>query len=388
MRRRTVKKHIPLYDIHISRDVKREVMSALDSGWLSSGPRVADFEAALADYTGVRYQIAVSSATAGLIASLEAVEVRGKEVVTTPYSFVATVEAIIRSGGTPVFADIDPHTLAIDPDEAERKMCRRTACILPIDIAGYPADYARLRSLARDTGVALVSDASHSFGARYRGKPVSAYCDAAVFSFHATKNLTCGEGGLVACRRRDIAAKARLIARHGVSATAYDRRVRGRWAYDVKRLGFKANMSEIHAAIGMGNLRRFDMNQAKRRRLAERYRNNLADLSNWVELPPSGRHIEAAWHLYIIKLNLDRLRITRDRFIQLMSEAGVECGVHFVPINRFSFFRDLGIKRVECPNSDQAGERVVTLPLFQELKPSEIDYVCERIQLILKKYRA
>ena len=383
MKQRTGKKHIPLYDLRVSSQSIKEVTGTLKSGWLSTGPKVAAFEKAITELVGVKYGTAVSSATAGLITALEAAGVRGKEVITTPFSFVATAEAIIRCGAKPVFADIDPVTLTISPNEVGRLVGRRTACILPVGIAGFPADYMPLRKIAKSVGVPIISDASHSLGATYRKKSVPRNCDASVFSFHATKNLVCGEGGMVVSNKKRFIDNVRLISGHGLTATAFERRRKGRWDYDVTALGFKANMSEVHAAIGLGGVSKFEVNQRKRRRIAERYESNLSALSEYIGLPHESTHVQSAWHLYIIRLNLSKLRVDRNRFIALMAEAGIECGVHFIPITEFAYYKSFA-KGNSCPNAARAGQRVVSLPLYPSLSLHDVDYVCERIADIVR----
>lgn len=383
MKQETTNKHIPLYDLRVSPRSMREVTATLKSGWLSTGPKVAAFEKAIGSLVGVRYSAAVNSATAGLITALDAVGVRGREVITTPFSFVATAEAILRCGGKPVFADIDPVTLAIDPKEVDRLLSRRTACILPVDIAGFPVDYAPLRKISKSAGVPVIADASHSLGALYRKKSVPGNCDAAVFSFHATKNLVCGEGGMVVSRKKRFIEIVRLISGHGLTATAYQRRLTKRWEYDVTALGFKANMSEVHAAIGLGGVPDFEKNQRLRARLAERYCRNLSQLGEFIELPPESKDVVSAWHLFVVKLNLSKLKIDRNRFVALMSTAGVECGVHFIAITEFSYYRSVS-GGARCPNAARAGKRVVSLPLYPSLSRHDVDLVCERIADIVR----
>ncbi len=385
MKRSTGKRHIPLYDLKVSARSIREVTATLKSGWLSTGPKAAAFEKAITNLVGVRHGVAVSSATAGLITILEAVGVRGKEVITSPFSFVATAEAIIRCGGNPVFADVDPDSLTVQPSEVERLVGKKTACILPVDIAGFPADYLPLRKVGRESGVPIIADASHSLGTLYRGKSVPQNCDAAVFSFHATKNLACGEGGMVVSKRKELVDRVRLISGHGLTATAFERRKKGRWRYDVTALGFKANMSEVHAAIGLGGVVKFEEHQRMRRRLAEGYERNLSALKGFIELPHESKHVRSAWHLYIIKLRLPRLTINRDEFIAQMASAGIECGVHFTPITQFAFYRSFA-KKSNCENAVAAGGRVISLPLYPGLSMRDVDYVCEHVDQVVRDH--
>ncbi|MBN1213180.1 MAG: DegT/DnrJ/EryC1/StrS family aminotransferase [candidate division Zixibacteria bacterium] len=382
-----VRKKIPLYDLMLTPKAIRETARTLKSGWLTTGSKVAAFEKAVAKYAGVRYAAAVNSGSMGLFMALKLLGVApGKEVITTPYSFVATTEIILHSGARPVFADINPRTLNIDPVEVQRKLSSQTACILPVDIAGYPADYKALGDICDRYKIPLISDACHSFGARYHNKSIPQVADAAVFSFHATKNLTCGEGGMVVSRHKEFVRAVKVMSLHGMTADAYQRKLKNRWEYDIVNLGMKANLSDVHASIGLGQLDAFDKNQKKRLAIADRYIKNLSPLAEFLELPPVEKSIQSAWHLFIIKLNLSRLKIDRDRFIEQMALRKVECGVHYKPIYDLSFYRKMGLTEQYFPNTAFAWRRVVTLPLFPDLKAVEVDYVCGVIREILKKY--
>jgi len=382
---------IPLFDLTVSPQARREVADTLESGWLTSGPRVAAFERAIARYLHVRNACAVSSCSIGLQLALKALDIGpGKEVVTSPFTFVATAEAILAVGATPVFADINPTTLNIDPDEVERKVSDRTAAIMPIDIAGYPADYERLDRICSSHELPLIADAAHSFGTQVGSRSIAALSDVAVYSFHSTKNLTCGEGGMVVSRHRALIDIIRTLARHGLSSDAHLRRTKGEFRYDAHGLGLKANMSDVHAAIGLGQLTIFEQNQARRKKLAQRYLDNLDDLRDVIRLPEVAPPDCHAWHLFIIKLRLSRLKLDRNRpqFIRAMAKRGVECGVHFRPIFELTYYRDaMGLSGRHFPNTVYSGQRVVTLPLYPELTLAQVDRVCEEMHKILSQKR-
>jgi len=383
MKKSQLNRKVPLYDLKLPPASLNGATKTLRSGWLSSGENVTRFESELGKRLKVRHTVATNSATSALTAILTALNVAGREVISTPFTFVATTEAILQAGGMPILADIDQQTLNIDPDEVVRKISDRTACVLTVDMAGMPADYGRLVKLADQFELPLVADASHSLGGTYRKKSMAQVADAAVYSFHATKNLVCGEGGLLATKHKILAERVRLLARHGITRTASDRK-RGakarKNAYDVVDLGFKGSMSELHAAVGLGHLTEFDKNQTKRKKLAERYLEHLVRLDEFLDIPQPVKGLESAWHLMIIKLHLSRWKIDRDRFVRLMAENGVECGVHFIPVYQFSFYRQLGFQPEHFPNATYAGQRVVTLPLYPTLKLSDIDYVCQTIK--------
>jgi len=379
---------VPLFDVRVSAAAKREVAACLNDGWLSTGPRTTALEKGVMRLTGAKHAVAVSSATAGLELALAAVGARrGTQVVTTPFTFVATVEAIMRNGAEPVFADIDPHTLNVDPDEVARKVTRATAAILPVDLAGVPCNYKALKELCDSKTIPLIADSAHALGASYGRKSIATTADAAVYSFYSTKNLTCGEGGMVVSNHRAFAEVVRRLSRHGMTTNAHERQKRRAWAYDVEFLGSKANLSDVLAAIGLGQLTVFASDQKKREALADRYNRNLAHLRDLLELPAVAAGSKSSWHLYIVKLNLDRLKVTRDAFIDQMKRQGIECGVHYQGIYDFSYYRDqLGVTAQYLPNAAYATRRVVTLPLYPALKPAVVDRICEAVNDIMSRF--
>ena len=388
MRFRPMKK-IRLFDLKLSQSAVREVTHVLKSGWLTSGPKVTALEEAVGKLTGVRHAAAVSSCTSGLHLLLRAIELAPRaRIITTPFTFVATVEAILLAGGKPVLADIDPVTLNVDPASVEARLTDTTQAVVAVDVAGHPADYPRLVPICRDAGIPLLADAAHSLGASVKGRSTPQLADAAVFSFYSTKNLTCGEGGMVVSRHKPWIESVRRLARHGLSSDTYSRNLSGQWQYDATELGLKANLSDIHAAVGLGQLSRFATDQHKRRKLAHRYLTNLANFTEFVQLPSIRKHYEHAWHLFILKLNLEVLSVDRERFIRLMARRGIECGWHYRPVFDLSFYRDaLDLAREDFPNAVWAAQRVVTLPLYPGLRAYQVDYVCECIVSILRKHR-
>ncbi len=384
----STKRNIPLFDLTVSREAIDEVTASLKSGWLSTGPRVARFEREIAAALRAKHAVAVNSATAGLAVALKATGVvPGKEVITSPFTFVATIEAILYCGATPVLADIDPETLTLDPTSVARAITARTAAVVPVDIAGHPCDYTKLRAVCGKRKIPIIADSAHAFGALYRGKPIPHWTETSVYSFYATKNLTCGEGGMIVSNRKSFMDRVRYLSRHGMTTNAFQRKRQGGWEYDVVDLGFKANMSDIHAAIGLGQLTQFESDQAKRRQLVIRYYQNLESIGDLLELPYEHRNCRSAWHLFIIRLNRRGLRISRDRFIELMAARGIECGVHYRPVFDFSYYRSLRRWKKRCPNVVSAAGQVVTLPLYAKMTLRQVDEVCEKITGILRTYQ-
>ena len=379
---------IPLFDLRLPNESLRQVRDVLTSGWLNTGPKAAEFEKAMAAMNHVRYAVALNSATAGLQATLEALGAGpGREVITSSFTFAATAASIIRTGAMPVLADIDPATFNIDPDEVHRKVSPRTLCVLPVDIAGHPADYPELLAISAKRRLPIISDSAHSLGGTCGCKSVAQLVDAAVHSFQATKNLTTADGGMVLTCHKTIAERVRLLSQHAMTASAFQRKRTRRWEYDILGPGLKGNLTDVHAAIGLGQLATFEANQVRREKIAQRYSDNLAELSDYLVTPvvkPGYRH---AWHLYIVRLHLSRLRIGRARFVSLMSEAGIECGVHYRPLFETSYYRGIGFVSQNFPNAVYVGRRVVSLPLYPHLKPVQVDRVCTAIRDIILRSR-
>ena len=383
------KKTIRLFDIKLSSAAKKEVNNVMASGWLSTGSRVAEFEIQLSKILNVPYVAALSSGTAALHLALEAGgDLKDAEIITTPFTFVATVEAIMLAGAKVVLADINSDTLNISAEAAARKIKKKTKAIVPVDIAGLPADYSSLKKLSKNHALKLISDSAHALGSKYRSKTMPELADVSVYSFYPTKNVTTAEGGAVASKNKKLIGKVRLLSRHGLSTNAFQRQKSGGWGYDVPVFGYKANLSDIHAALGIGELKNFEKNQQKRTMLAKRYLANLSHLSDSLRLPPATSDIRHSWHLFIIQLNLNRLKIDRNKVIAEMSNLGVQCGVHYQPIFELSYYRQaLNLKASDFPNTARAGKEVVSLPLHTLLKKSDIDHVCECLSHVLSRSR-
>lgn len=368
-----------------------EVVATLRSGWLTTGERTAQFEREFREYTAAERALAVSSCTAGLHLALAALRLkRGDEVITTPLTFCATITAILHAGATPVLADVDEDG-NLCPDSVRDRVTRKTRAILPVHLAGLPCDMDRIWQLARERGLAVVEDAAHAVGASYRGTPIgasSAPSDAVAFSFYATKNLTTGEGGMVTTGRADLYERMRMLALHGISKDAWNRYAReGSWFYDVVEPGFKYNLPDLLSGIGLHQLRRLESFIAARRNIVELYRELLGDIDE-LELPrerPDRRH---AWHLFCIRLRLERLNLDRAEFIERLRHRGVGASVHFIPIPLLSFFQPwAALSRNACPRALALYPRLVSLPLHPRLTADEVRRVAAITKQILLRAR-
>ncbi len=377
---------IPLFDIQLSKQAISNATKVLETGWLSPGKMTKDFEKKILSLTDSPYGVSVSSATDGLQLVLMALGIGyGDEVITTPFTFVATIEAIIAVGATPVFADIDS-SLNIDPEDVYRKVRINTKAIITVDIAGLPCNYDAINKICTEYKLPLISDSAHAIGSSYKGKSIVHHVDASVISFHATKNLICGEGGIVLTQHKMIADAVKILSRHGMTSSASERKEKNSWEYDVATTGIKANMSELHAAVGLGQATVYEKEQTKRVKIVERYIENLSDHSEQITLPKISDDSTHGWHLFIIKLNLKSLNIERDEFIKEMDALGVECGVHYKPIFEFTYYQAaFEMNPEEYPQTAQAWKRIVTLPLYPSLTLKDVDIICSQIKTIIKK---
>ena len=366
-----------------------EVVDCLRSGWITTGPKAKQFEQEFAAFiAGGTEAIAVNSATAGLHLALEAVGVGpGDEVITTPYTFTATAEVIRYLGADPVFVDIDPATLNIDVSQIENAITPRTKVILPVHIGGLAADMDPILKIADARGLRVVEDAAHSLPTRYKGEIIGALrSDATVFSFYATKTITTGEGGMVVTRDPDIAARCRVMRLHGISRDVFDRYTTSNasWYYEVIAPGFKYNMTDIAAAIGIHQLRKADRFQQRREELAREYDRCLSGLP--VTLAPRAQAGSShAWHLYVIRIG-DRASVSRDEFIDRMTAQGIGCSVHFIPLHIQPYWRDTySLRPEQFPHSLSAYKQAVSLPLYTRMTSDDQARVVESVRSILAR---
>lgn len=376
---------IPFNVPDIGNEEIAEVVETLRSGWITSGPRTARFEREFCEYTGAAYALAVNSCTSGLHLALAALGIGpGDEVITTPLTFCATVNVILQTGATPVLADIGTD-LNLNPDAVARAITRRTRAILPVHMAGLACDMNAIWHLAREHDLKVVEDAAHAAGTTYRGRRIgSGPSNAVVFSFYATKNLTTGEGGMVTTPSQELEERMRVLCLHGISHDAWDRYTEnGDWYYEVSERGYKYNLSDIQAAIGIHQLRKLDRMNARRAAIAERYSAAFHEIEE-VETPPAGEG--HAWHLYILRLNLDRLEIDRSKFIEEMRTRGVGCSVHFIPIPLHPYYRRILQMRDPCTMVLAEYPRLVSLPLYSRMVDEDAERVIEAVRDVVTRY--
>jgi dTDP-4-amino-4,6-dideoxygalactose transaminase len=306
-------------------------------------------------------------------------------------TFCATVQAILHVGASPVLADIGPDG-NIDPESIKRRITCRTLAIIPVHLAGLPCEMQTIWALAQSRGIAVIEDAAHAVGAHYDRRPIGAgptatepASDAVAFSFYATKNMTTGEGGMITTHRPALAEAIRMLSLHGASHGAWNRYTEhGSWHYDVLAHGFKYNLSDIQAAIGVHQLRKLEHFVKRRASYARLYNSVLGDLEE-VELPPDNPRIRHAWHLYILRLNLERLKIDRSEFIRELRQKGIGTSVHFIPIPLHRFFAQLPLAPCECPRAIDLYHRIISLPLYPAMTEEQVQYVAQSVREIAER---
>ncbi|MDP3563441.1 MAG: UDP-4-amino-4,6-dideoxy-N-acetyl-beta-L-altrosamine transaminase [Methanoregula sp.] len=371
-------KFIPYGHQIIEPDDISAVNSVLSGDWLTTGPKVPEFEAAVCNSVGCRHAIAVNSGTSALDIAVQSLALpKGSEIITTPLTFMATSNAILYNGLTPVFADILKETRNIDPCDIRKKITSRTKAITFVDFAGHPCDVKEMREIADEFGLILIDDACHALGASYRGKKTGTYADMTIFSFHPVKTITTGEGGMVVTDNAEFAKTLRLLRSHGIDRDAQSRYgPEAGWAYDMRMLGRNYRMTDFQAALGISQLGKIDRFIRRRIEIAEMYQELLADTS-CLELPETGKHLTHAWHLFTVLLK----GMSRDKLFTFLKSHNIGANVHYIPIYRFEFYRNLlNLSPAEFPVTEDVFSRILTLPLHQGMSDEDVKYVADIVK--------
>ncbi|MFL7792159.1 MAG: UDP-4-amino-4,6-dideoxy-N-acetyl-beta-L-altrosamine transaminase [Anaerolineae bacterium] len=380
---------LPFCKPDISEDAIAAVAQVLRSGWLTAGPKTAEFEQRFREYIGSRHAIATSSGTAALHLAIAALGIgEGDEVITSSLTFCATAHVIVHERATPVFVDVRASDYNIDPDAIRARITPRTKAVMPVHIAGHSCAMPEIMALAREHNLHVIEDAAHAVGTQCHGRSVGTIGDATAFSFYATKNITTAEGGMLTTNDDGIAERAQLLSQHGIDRDAWHRTTEhGSWYYEVRAAGYKYNMSDVQAALGLDQLNRLEDFIAKRRQLAARYTERLRDAPE-ITAPKEAAGIRHAWHLYIISLDTDALRINRDQFIAALQERKIGTSVHFIPLHLQPYYRDVyGYRPGDLPVTESVYERIVSLPLYTQMTNGDVDYVAQAVCEIVARHR-
>ncbi|MDY6876704.1 MAG: DegT/DnrJ/EryC1/StrS aminotransferase family protein [Chloroflexota bacterium] len=366
-----------------------EVVDTLRSGWITTGPKTKEFERLFAAYVGSHHAIAVNSCTGGLHVALAAAGIGpGDEVIVPTMTFCATANVVVHLGATPIIVDVEPGTLNINPQRFEAAITPRTKAVIPVHLYGHPCNMDRIAEIARAHRLLVIEDAAHAIGSEWRGRRVGTLSPATVFSFYATKNLTTAEGGMITTDDDEYAEKMRIWTLHGISHDAWKRySAEGSWYYEVVAPGFKYNLTDIQAALGLHQLERIEMMTQQRAELRARYDAGLGELQE-INLPVCRHHIRHAWHLYPIRLRLDRLTIDRAAFIEMLKAEGIGTSVHFIPLHRQPYYRDrFGLAPSDFPVAEAAYQSLISLPLYTRMTVQDVDDVVEAIRRVIARHR-
>lgn len=367
----------------------QQITDTICSGWLTTGPKTQQFEREFASAVGAQHAVAVNSCTAAMHLALEAIGLRpGDEVITTPYTFAATAEVIRYFDATPVFVDIEPHTFHLDPGRLERAINRRTRAVIPVHMAGLPVDLDGISSVANEHGLAVIEDAAHAFPARYHEKMIGSVSEFTCFSFYATKTLTTGEGGMICTDDRMLADRCRIMALHGISHDAWARyTAAGHWYYEIVAPGFKYNMTDIAASLGLAQLRKSVRMWERRSAIAAAYNEAFRQIQE-LETPVERAGCQHAWHLYMLRLRLHQLTIDRSEFLAELKRRNIGVSVHFIPLHIHPYYRSTyGYRPEDFPIALREYQREISLPIYSAMTDDDVADVIQTVLSIVSEFR-
>lgn len=368
---------IPYGKQTIDQDDIQAVVDVLQSDFLTTGPKIAEFEQTVADYVGAKYAVAISNGTSALHAACFAAGIGpGDEVITTPLTFAASANCVLYCGGTPVFADVDPKTYNIDPEDIQRKITDRTKAIIAVHLAGQPCDMDAIHSIAREHGLIVIEDGAHALGSVYKGKKVGSMSDMTTFSFHPVKPITTGEGGMIVTDNEDFYKKMILFRSHGITRDdSMMTRNDGPWFYQQFDLGYNYRITDIQCALGCSQMKKLDRFLARRKEIVAHYNEAFADCDNIIT-PYQLSDTESGWHLYIVQVkNCDRRQV-----FEKMREKGIGVNVHYIPVYMHPYYQEHGYENVHCANAEEIYSHIISLPLYPGLTSEQQDYVIDTLK--------
>jgi len=363
------------------------VVQVLRSAWLTTGPKITEFEKTFAKFVGARYAIAVSNGTAALHAAMYAIGIKpGDEVIVPAMTFAATANCVVFQGGSPVFVDVDAETLLIDPDQVKVKITPRTRAVIAVDYTGQPCDYDVLREIASQHGLTLVADACHALGATYKGRPVGSLADLNVFSFHPVKHITTGEGGMITTDNSDFAEQMRIFRNHGITTDYRQREKQESWFYEMVDLGYNYRITDIQCALGLSQLQKLSSWVKRRQEIAQKYNAAFAEFPAVRSLGVRA-DVSHAYHLYVVRFDLSQLRATRAEIFTALRAEGIGVNVHYIPVHLHPFYRkQFGTGPGLCPVAEAAYEEIITLPLFPRMSDNDVEDVITAVRKVIRAY--
>lgn len=373
---------IPYGKQTIDQDDIQAVVDVLQSDFLTTGPKIAEFEQTVADYVGAKYAVAISNGTSALHAACFVAGIGpGDEVITTPLTFAASANCVLYCGGTPVFADVDPKTYNIDPEDIQRKITDRTKAIIAVHLAGQPCDMDAIHSIAREHGLIVIEDGAHALGSVYKGKKVGSMSDMTTFSFHPVKPITTGEGGMIVTDNEDFYKKMILFRSHGITRDdSMMTRNDGPWFYQQFDLGYNYRITDIQCALGCSQMKKLDRFLALRKEIVAHYNEAFADCDNIIT-PYQLSDTESGWHLYIVQVkNCDRRQV-----FEKMREKGIGVNVHYIPVYMHPYYQEHGYENVHCANAEEIYSHIISLPLYPGLTSEQQDYVIDTLKSLCEE---
>ncbi len=364
------------------------VVNVLKGDYLTTGPHVESFEQKVADYVGANYAVAVSNGTAALHMACFAAEIgEGDEVIVTPMTFAASSNCILYCGGTPVFADIDPKTYNISVEDIKNKITSRTKAIIPVDFTGQAVDMDRIRQIADEHNLIVIEDAAHALGTEYKGRKVGTKADITEFSFHPVKPITTGEGGMAVTNDYELYKKMLLFRTHGITREeSVMSRNEGPWYYEQIDLGYNYRITDLQCALGTSQMNKIDYFISRRREIVKKYNRAFNEVDE-VTIPYQAEYSESGWHLYILKLNLNKLNATRRQIFDALVAENIGVNVHYLPIYLHPYYQKLGYKKGICPEAERLYESMITIPLFPKMKDQDVDDVISGVKKVIDFYR-
>lgn len=362
----------------------------LHSDWITQGPKVNEFEERVASYCGAKYGVAVSNGTAALHIACLAVGIKpGDEVITSPITFAASANCVLYCQGKPVFADILEDTVNIDPDEITKKLTGKTKAIIPVHFAGLPCELEEIKKIAKANNLILIEDAAHALGAEYKGKRIGSIGDLTTLSFHPVKSITTGEGGMILTNNRKLYEKMLSLRHHGIVKKKRISKAKGEWFYEMQHLGYNYRLTDFQCALGISQMSKLERFIRRRNEIAHIYNGLFKGISDFIELPSTGlKFVRHAWHLYIIRIKPERLKITRRGLFNLLRDKNIGAQVHYIPVHLHPYYRrNLGYKTGDYPKAERFYERAISLPIFPKMKDQDVYRVAGILKEAIIRYK-
>jgi UDP-4-amino-4,6-dideoxy-N-acetyl-beta-L-altrosamine transaminase len=365
------------------------VVETLKSDYLTTGPKINEFEEKFADYVDAKYAVAIANGTAALHAATYAAEINeGDEVITTPITFAASANSILYQNATPIFADIDPDTYNISVESIEEKITDNTKAIIPVHYTGQPCEMDKIKKIADKYNLTVIADGAHAVGAEYKGLKIGSIADMTTFSFHPVKHITTGEGGMITTDSKELYNKLIMFRTHGITKDNYEyiNESHGPWYHEQQELGYNYRITDIQCALGISQLEKIDKFLERRREIVKEYNKAFSDLDGII-IPKQLEETNSAWHLYVMQLELEKLTADRKEIFKALRDKNLGVNVHYIPVYYHPYYQKLGYEKGICPNAQRLYERIITIPLYPKMSDQQVEEVIDRIKEVIRKYQ-